>query len=119
VKAILLGGLFYWHTRLFDASFDHIKGSPVPKDVHPQIQTLLDTMAALNLPAIQTLSVDQARNMFEGFADKRRESYPSPHVHEVNDTKQGAPTEKFRSESIAQLRTELLPPLYTFTAEAM
>ena len=62
----------------------------MPKDVHPQIQTLLDTMAALNLPAIQTLSVDQARNMFEGFADKRRESYPSPHVHEVNDTKTGS-----------------------------
>jgi acetyl esterase len=46
-------------------------------------------MAALNLPAIQTLSVDDARAMFEGFADSRRESYPSPPVDQVTDTTTG------------------------------
>ena len=61
----------------------------MPKDVHPQIQTLLDAMAALNLPALQTLSVQDARAMFESFADKRRESYPSPHVNAVIDTDTG------------------------------
>lgn len=58
----------------------------MPKDVHPQIQTLLDAMAALNLPAIESLFVPDARAMFEGFADKRRESYPSPEVTSVIDT---------------------------------
>ncbi len=62
----------------------------MPDDVHPQIQTLLDTMAALNLPAIQSLSVQDARAMFEGFANSRRESYPPPHVAEVINTTTGA-----------------------------
>ncbi len=61
----------------------------MPQDVHPQIQKLLDTMAALNLPAIESLPVNDARTMFEGFADNRRESYPSPKVAEVINTTTG------------------------------
>ena len=61
----------------------------MPRDVHPQIQILLDAMAELNLPAIQNLSVGQARVMFEYFSSNHRESYPSPQVSEVIETDTG------------------------------
>ncbi len=61
----------------------------MPEDVHPQIQTVLDTMAALNLPKFQAGSPSDARALMEGMADARRESLPPPHVAEVTNTTTG------------------------------
>ena len=63
--AILWDGLFDWFRNLLGTSFYNEEGSFVPKDVHPQIQILLDAMAELNLPAIQNLSVGQALETYQ------------------------------------------------------
>lgn len=61
----------------------------MPEDVHPQIQTVLDKMAELNLPKFQTGSASDARALMEGMADARRESLPPPYVAEVTNTTTG------------------------------
>ena len=48
----------------------------MPDDVHPQIQAVLDTMAALNLPKLQDDSVVDARALMEGMAAAGRERLP-------------------------------------------
>ena len=61
----------------------------MPEDVHPQIQTVLDTMAALNLPKLEAGSPYDARALMEGMAEARRESLPPPHVAEMRNTTTG------------------------------
>ena len=62
----------------------------MPDDVHPQIQAVLDTMAALNLPKIQDGSAMDARALMEGMADARRKSLPPPEVASITNTTTGA-----------------------------
>ncbi|MEH6522071.1 alpha/beta hydrolase [Sulfitobacter sp.] len=61
----------------------------MPDDVHPQIQAVLDTMAALNLPKIQDGSVAAARALTEGMAAAGRERLPPPPVTQVTNTTTG------------------------------
>lgn len=61
----------------------------MPVDVHPQIQAIIDRAAELDVPSLQHLDCDAARAQAEKLADARRESYPSPEVHEVENTTTG------------------------------
>jgi acetyl esterase len=62
----------------------------MPDDVHPQIQAVLDTMAALNLPKFQDGTAADARALMEGMADARRKNMPPPAVAETVNMSTGA-----------------------------
>lgn len=61
----------------------------MPADVHPQVQALLDKTAELGIPKVQDLDTDAARALVEQLAAARRESYPPPQVHSVENTTTG------------------------------
>lgn len=61
----------------------------MPHDVHPQIQAILDTMAALNIPKLHTLSPQDARHLSDETARKRLEVYPAPPVEQVINASTG------------------------------
>ncbi|MEJ6709226.1 MAG: alpha/beta hydrolase [Amylibacter sp.] len=62
----------------------------MPKDVHPQIQAIIDIMAALGVPKIQDMTVHAARSLVDQTALKRLETYPAPAVAQVTNTSTGA-----------------------------
>ncbi|WP_424928178.1 alpha/beta hydrolase [Amaricoccus tamworthensis] len=62
----------------------------MPSDVHPQIQAIIDMMAERNIPMVQDLTTDAARQQSEAMAAARRENYPPPEVMEVENTSTGA-----------------------------
>lgn len=61
----------------------------MPDDVHPQIQAIIDRTHALGIPCLQHLKYGAARAQVEELATARRESYPSPEVHEVENSTTG------------------------------
>jgi len=61
----------------------------MPKDVHPQVQAVLDQMTALGVPKVQDLDTVQARALMEAMAVARREEYQPPAVREVFNTTTG------------------------------
>ncbi|MEO9778015.1 MAG: alpha/beta hydrolase [Sedimentitalea sp.] len=61
----------------------------MPDDVHPQIQAIIDRSHELGIPSVQHLDVKTAREQVEKLAAIRRENYPSPKVHEVENTSTG------------------------------
>lgn len=62
----------------------------MPQDVHPQIQALIDKMAELGIPKLQSLSVKDARKLMEDLSTARLEDYPAPDVTQVEDADTGA-----------------------------
>ncbi len=62
----------------------------MPSDVHPQIQAIIDMMAERNIPMVQDLITEAARQQSEAMAAARRENYPPPEVMEVENTSTGA-----------------------------
>ena len=62
----------------------------MPKDVHPQIQAILDKGAELGIPKIQDLSVADARALVERMAEARREASPPPEMLAVETRSTGA-----------------------------
>lgn len=61
----------------------------MPEDVHPQVQAMLDQAAELGIPKMQTMTTGAARALVENMAAARRESYPPPEVHSVENTTTG------------------------------
>lgn len=61
----------------------------MPNDVHPQIQAVIDRSRELGITNLQYLDVESARAQFEGMANARRETYPAPAVHSVENTSTG------------------------------
>lgn len=62
----------------------------MPDDVHPQIQAVMDQMAALGVPKVQDLTAKAARDLIETLSAVRREAYPGPEMTEVVTTSTGA-----------------------------
>ena len=85
----------------------------MPEDVHPQIQAIIDRTAELGIPSLQHLDYGAARAQAESLSAARRESYPPPEVHEVENTTTGpgyghVPVRIYRMSSTAQ------PPVIVF-----
>jgi len=59
------------------------------EDIHPQVQAVLTKAAELNLPLVQDLSTEDARAFVEQMTRTRRETYPAPKVHEVENATTG------------------------------
>lgn len=79
----------------------------MPVDVHPQIQAIIDRTSELGIPSLQHLECDVARAQVERLAEARRESYPSPEVHNVENTSTGpgyghVPVRIYRMSSTAR-----------------
>lgn len=58
-------------------------------DIHRQVQAVLIKAAELKLPMLQDLSTEDARAFVEQMSETRRETYPAPEVHEVENTTTG------------------------------
>ena len=61
----------------------------MPKDLHPQVQVLIDRAQELGLQSLQHLDLAAARAQVEGLAQARRATYPPPEVHAVENTSTG------------------------------
>lgn len=61
----------------------------MPKDVHVQIQAIIDRTNAMGIPCVQNLECSAARAQVERLSAARRETYPPPKVHEVENTTTG------------------------------
>lgn len=59
------------------------------KDLHPQIQAIIDRTREMGLQCLQHLDVTTARAQAEGLAAARRASYPPPQVNAVENTTTG------------------------------
>lgn len=61
----------------------------MPKDVHPQIQDLIDKMNEYGIPKVQDLDPKSARALVETMSAARRKDFPSKPMAEIENTSTG------------------------------